>query len=257
MVDKKNKVFNPHEKEIIRDVYKGLSLPSRRLFGKQALSLGAISMLTGCNLSNEDSIEKALSVMSRFNDGVQGWLFDPNKLAPTYSEDMISQPFPFNAFYTEDEIRPSPEHFSLKVSGLVQNKKSWTLQELAAMPQTTQITRHICVEGWSAIGKWGGVRFSDFLKRVGADTTAQFIGFRCHDEYYTSIDMATALHAQTLLTLTFADQVLPPQYGYPMKLRMPTKLGYKNPKYIQEIYVTNENPGGYWEDQGYNWFGGS
>jgi DMSO/TMAO reductase YedYZ molybdopterin-dependent catalytic subunit len=112
------------------------------------------------------------------------------------------------------------------------------------------------VEGWSAIGKWGGVRFSDFLKRIGADRNARFVGFRCHDDYYTSIDMPTALHAQTLLTLTYADQVLPPQYGYPLKLRMPTKLGYKNPKYIQEIYVTNQNPGGYWEDQGYNWFGG-
>ena len=139
----------------------------------------------------------------------------------------------------------------------MQDKKDWTLDELRAMPQTNQITRHICVEGWSAIGKWGGVRFSDFLKRIGADTSASFVGFRCHDDYYTSIDMPTAMHAQTLLTLTYADEVLPPKYGYPMKLRMPTKLGYKNPKYIQEIFITNVNPGGYWEDQGYNWFGGS
>ena len=69
--------------------------------------------------------------------------------------------------------------------------------------------------------------------------------------------MPSALHAQTLLTLTYADEVLPAKYGYPMKLRIPTKLGYKNPKYIQEIFITNVNPGGYWEDQGYNWFGGS
>lgn len=251
------KIFNPHEKEIIKDVYKGLDLPTRRLFGKRALSLGAISMLTGCTMTSEDSIEEALMVMSRFNDGVQSWLFDPNKMAPTYSEDMLTKPFPFNAFYGEDEIRPSPDNFKLKVSGLVQDTKDWTLTELRAFPQTSQITRHICVEGWSAIGKWGGVRFSDFLKRIGADSTAKFVGFRCHDDYYTSIDMPTALHAQTLLTLTYADEVLPPKYGYPMKLRMPTKLGYKNPKYIQEIFVTNVNPRGYWEDQGYNWFGGS
>ena len=125
------------------------------------------------------------------------------------------------------------------------------------MPQTEQITRHICVEGWSAIGRWGGVKFSDFLERVGADTTAKYIGFKCADDYYTSIDMPTALHPQTLLTLTYDGQVLPPEYGYPMKLRMPTKLGYKNPKHIQAIFVTNAYPGGYWEDQGYNWFGGS
>ena len=256
MIEKK-KIFNPHEKEIIKDVYKGLDIPSRRLFGKKALSLGAISMLSGCSLNNEDSIEKALMVMSRFNDRVQAWLFDPNKMAPTYSEGMLTKPFPFNAFYSEAEIRPSPENFKLKVSGLVQDTKDWTLAELNTMPQTSQITRHICVEGWSAIGKWGGVKFSDFLKRIGADTNASFVGFRCHDDYYTSIDMPTAMHAQTLLTLTYADEVLPPKYGYPIKLRIPTKLGYKNPKYIQEIFITNVNPGGYWEDQGYNWFGGS
>ena len=253
----KKKIFNSHEREIIKEVYQGMALPTRRLFGKKALSLGAISMLTGCSLSDDDSIEKALMVMSRFNDDVQAWLFDPNKMAPTYPESMLTKPFPFNAFYGEDEIRPSPQDFKLKVSGMVQDTKAWTLDELRALPQTSQVTRHICVEGWSAIGKWGGVRFSDFLKRVGADTTAKFVGFKCHDDYYTSIDMPTALHAQTLLTLTYADEVLPAKYGYPLKLRMPTKLGYKNPKYIEEIFVTHVNPGGYWEDQGYNWFGGS
>jgi DMSO/TMAO reductase YedYZ molybdopterin-dependent catalytic subunit len=238
-------------------VYKNLDSESRRFFLKKTLSLGAISMLTGCTLNTNDSVEKALMKMSSFNDIVQGWLFDPKQLAPTYDESQITDPFPFNAYYGEDEIRDRPENFKLKVSGLVENKKSWTLKELRAMPQTSQVTRHICVEGWSAIGKWGGVRFSDFLKVIGADTTAKYVGFRCHDDYYTSIDMPTALHAQTLLTLTYRDKELPDEYGYPMKLRMPTKLGYKNPKYIQEITVTNVYPGGYWEDQGYNWFGGS
>ncbi|MEI6723233.1 MAG: molybdopterin-dependent oxidoreductase, partial [Betaproteobacteria bacterium] len=136
-------------------------------------------------------------------------------------------------------------------------KKPWTLPDLYALPQVSQVTRHICVEGWSAIGKWSGVRFSDFLARIGADTTAKYVGFKCGDDYYTSIDMATALHPQTQLTLRFADQILLPKYGFPMKLRMPTKLGYKNPKHIMAITVSNTNPGGYWEDQGYNWFGGS
>jgi DMSO/TMAO reductase YedYZ molybdopterin-dependent catalytic subunit len=125
------------------------------------------------------------------------------------------------------------------------------------MPQAEQITRHICVEGWSAIGRWGGVKFSDFLRRIGADLTAKYVGFNCFDDYSTSIDMATALHPQTLLTLTFDGQILPAKYGYPMKLRIPTKLGYKNPKYISEIFITNDNPGGFWENQGYEWFGGN
>jgi DMSO/TMAO reductase YedYZ molybdopterin-dependent catalytic subunit len=131
------------------------------------------------------------------------------------------------------------------------------LAELNAMPQRNQVTRHICVEGWSAIGKWGGVPFGDFLRRVGADLTAQYVGFQCADDYFTSIDMPTALHPQTILALSYDGQPLPPKYGFPMKLRMPTKLGYKNPKHIQMIVVTNTYPGGYWENQGYNWFGGS
>jgi DMSO/TMAO reductase YedYZ molybdopterin-dependent catalytic subunit len=139
----------------------------------------------------------------------------------------------------------------------VADRHAWTLAELRALPQTDQITRHICVEGWSAIGKWGGVTFANFLSRVGADTGAKYVGFKCADDYYTSIDMPTALHPQTLLTLSYDGQPLPPRYGFPMKLRMPTKLGYKNPKHIQAIFVTNTYPGGYWEDQGYNWFGGS
>ena len=104
---------------------------------------------------------------------------------------------------------------------------------------TSQITRHICVEGWSAIGKWSGVRFGDFLQRIGADTTAKYVGFKCADDYYTSIDMPTALHPQTLLTFWFADRCCPPKYGFPMKLRMPTKLGFKNPKHIAALFVTN------------------
>ena len=147
--------------------------------------------------------------------------------------------------------------YRLEVTGLVADKRKWTLAELRAMPQVDQVTRHICVEGWSAIGKWGGVPFADFLRKVGADTGAKHDGFKCADDYFTSIDMPTALHPQTQLTLTYDGQVLPPKYGFPMKLRMPTKVGYKNPKHIQAIFVTNTYPGGYWEDQGYNWFGGS
>ena len=101
------------------------------------------------------------------------------------------------------------------------------------------------------------MRFSDFLARIGADTTAKYVGFQCADDYYGSIDMATALHPQTQLSLRYADELLPPKYGYPMKLRIPTKLGFKNPKLIAAIFVTNEYPGGYWEDKGYNWYSGS
>ncbi|MEX3951685.1 molybdopterin-dependent oxidoreductase [Paraburkholderia sp. EG287B] len=243
---------------IIKDVRSELKSPARRLLGKQILTLGGIAMLSGCDLSNDKSVNTALRKMSFFNDRVQALLFDPDKMAPTYPESMITRPFPFNAFYDIDDVpEVDAATYRLQVGGLANGKRIWTLDELRALPQESQITRHICIEGWSAIGHWGGVRFSDFLRRAGADTTAKYVALHCADNYWTSIDMPTALHAQTLLTLTYDGDVLPPKYGFPMKLRMPTKLGYKNPKHIVAITLTNEYPGGYWENQGYNWFGGS
>jgi len=255
---KKTIIMPEQGQAMLADALRQIQQPSRRLFLQRSLTLGGLSLLTGCNVNDASSIDTALTAVSRFNDKVQGWLFDPNKLAPTYPDSMITRPFPFNAYYGEDEVEEvDGDAWRLELSGLIADKKSWTLPQLRALPQETQVTRHICVEGWSAIGKWGGVPFSHFLKRVGADTTAKYIGFQCADDYFTSIDMATALHPQTIMALTYDGEELPPKYGYPMKLRMPTKLGYKNPKHIQAIFVTNTYPGGYWENQGYNWFGGS
>jgi DMSO/TMAO reductase YedYZ molybdopterin-dependent catalytic subunit len=236
----------------------GLENLERRLFLRQGLSLGALTLLTGCNLTDQESVQRVLWAMSRWNDGVQDWLFDPKRLAPEFPESRITRPFPFNGYYPESEVRViEGSTFKLELAGMIKEKKPWTLPELYALPQVSQVTRHICVEGWAAIGKWSGVRFSDFLAKVGADTTAKYVGFMCADDYYGSIDMATALHPQTQLSFKFADELLPPKYGYPMKLRIPTKLGFKNPKHIAAIFVTNEYPGGYWEDKGYNWYSGS
>ena len=246
------------EQAIVKAALQAMPQASRRLFLKRGLSLGGLSLLTGCTLTDGDSVERALMRVSTFNDKIQAWIFNPNKLAPTYPDSMITRPFPFNAYYDiEDVPKINGDSFQLEIGGLVANKHPWTLAQLHALPQVSQVTRHICVEGWSAIGKWGGVPFATFLKHIGADLSAKYVGFKCADDYYTSIDMPTALQAQTQLSLTYDGQILPPKYGYPMKLRIPTKLGYKNPKHIQSIYVTNVNPGGYWEDQGYNWFGGS
>ncbi len=243
---------------ILIDVRRELAMPSRRLFTQRALTLGGLSLLTGCSLTDDASVNRFLMSVSRFNDRVQAWLFDPKRLAPTYTQAQLTRPFPFNAYYEIDDVPDvDASDFVLELSGLVSGKKRWTLPELYALPHEEQITRHICVEGWSAIGRWGGTPFAAFLRRIGADTNAKFIGFKCADDYYESIDMATALHPQTLLTFQYDGETLPAKYGFPMKLRMPTKLGYKNPKHIMEIFVTNTYPGGYWSDRGYNWFGGS
>ena len=244
--------FWPRRKRVqLVEIQPDLVRLERRLFLRNGLSLGALTMLTGCDLTDGDTVDKVLWAMSRWNDKVQAFLFDPDRLAPTYGTSDITKPFPFNAFYDIDG-----GDWKLEVSGLVQDRTPWTLDRLRTLPQQSQITRHICIEGWSAIGQWGGVRFSDFLARVGADTRARYVSFRCADDYRGSIDMATALHPQTLLALTFRGAPLPPRYGFPAKLRVPTKLGFKNPKHIVAIEVNNTFPGGFWEDYGYNWFSG-
>jgi DMSO/TMAO reductase YedYZ molybdopterin-dependent catalytic subunit len=243
---------------IVKDAQKELGSSSRRLFGKRILTLGGLALLSGCDLTNDKSVNNLLRTMSSFNDDAQARLFDRSKLAPTYPDSMITRPFPFNAFYDIDQVpEVDARTYRLELAGLVKGRRVWTLGELSALPQRSQVTRHICIEGWSAIGKWGGVRFSDFLLLAGADTTAKYVALHCADNYWTSIDMPTALHPQTLLTLTYDGNVLPAKYGFPMKLRIPTKLGFKNPKHIMAIFVTNAYPGGYWEDMGYNWFSGS
>ncbi len=239
------------------DHRRGLDRVSRRLFLRGTLSIGALSLLSGCNLEDDDTVDRVLSAMSRWNDTVQAALFSSARMAPTYRESDITDPFPFNAYYPLSEVRHvDGGSWRLEISGLVAERRPWTLADLAALPRTDQITRHICIEGWSAIGKWGGVPFRDFLAHIGADTRARYVAFRCADDYRSSLDMATALHGQTLLALTFRDHPLPAAYGFPVKLRVPTKLGFKNPKHIVAIEVTNVYPGGFWEDYGYNWFSG-
>jgi len=230
----------------------------RRLFLRNSLSLGGLSLLSGCALDNNASVEHALSLMSRFTDRMQALLFSRQRLAREFDPSRITHPFPFNAYYDESDVRlVEISSWRLEMSGLVSDKSPWSVARFRTLPQKRQITRHICVEGWSAIGDWSGVPLSVFLQHVGADLRAKYVNFRCFDDYNTSIDMATALHPQTIMALDFGGNPLPPAYGAPMKIRIPTKLGYKNPKYLASIEVTNHFPGGYWEDQGYDWFGGS
>ena len=154
--------------------------------------------------------------------------------------------------------RKSMARFRLKVSGLVTGKRSWTLPELYALPHAEQITRHICVEGWSAIGRWGGTPFSRVSASASARTrAAKYVGFKCADDYYESIDMPTALHPQTLLTFTYDGATLPREIRIPDEAADADQARLQESEAIMEIFVTNTFPGGYWVDQGYNWFGGS
>jgi len=229
----------------------------RRAFLRDTVSLGALTLLTGCDISNNSGLQGVLRAMSGWNDRVQAWLFNPRKLAPTYSDADVLNPPRFNAFYGIDQVKPvDGAAWRLELAGAIENKQPWTKDALYALPQETQITRLVCVEGWDYIGEWSGVPLRSFLERIGADKSAKYVGFKCSDTYSGSIDMATALHPQTILATHYAGQPLPDAYGFPMRLRTPVKLGFKQPKWIYAMEVTNTYPGGYWEDGGYNWFSG-
>lgn len=230
---------------------------NRRQLLRGALSLGALSMLTGCTVSDRSSVQRVLRTVSSFNDRVQGWLFNPNKLARTYDVSQVVKPPRFNAYYEIEDVKPIDiGGWKLELAGLIKDKRSWSLAQIYALPEQEEIIKHICVEGWDYIGQWSGPRLKDFLIRVGADLTAKYVEFHGNDDYMESIDMASALHPQTILATKYAGEPITDPYGYPLRLRTAVKLGYKNPKWIRAIVVTNTYNGGFWENQGFNWFSG-
>jgi DMSO/TMAO reductase YedYZ molybdopterin-dependent catalytic subunit len=229
----------------------------RRLLARHGLSLGALTLLTGCDISDNNAVQGVLARFSRWNDRVQAALFSDARLAPTFAESRAVKDFRYNAWYGPDKApRLDAADYRLALAGLIANKQPWSVEQLHALPQESQITRHVCVEGWSMIGKWTGTPLRTFLARIGADTTARYVGFECADGYYEGIDMPTALHPQTIMAFRLSDEILPTRYGFPFKIRIPTKLGFKNPKFVTTIYVTNQEPRGFWPDRGYNWFSG-
>lgn len=169
----------------------------------------------------------------------------------------MNSPFRFNAYYEERQVRDPPPDWRLELAGLVADKTPWTLENLRGLPAKSQVTRHICIEGWSQISQWSGVPPQVFPRRVGADLRARYVAFKCFDGYSTSIDMPSASHPQTLLALDFLARPLAPEWGAPVRRRIPARLGFKSAKNLQAISVINPYPGGYWEDLGYDWFSGS
>jgi DMSO/TMAO reductase YedYZ molybdopterin-dependent catalytic subunit len=193
-----------------------------------------------------------------FSDWASARLFRSTHLAPTFADADLT---PFNRFPINGYDVADPEvdfdKWNLTVTGAVQKPGDYTLAQIQTLPKFIQNTRHVCVEGWDVIGKFGGVRLSDFLNMIGADTRARFVYVECADDYYESLDMETALHPQTMLCYEMYGQPLTREHGAPLRLTIPTKVGYKQPKYLTDLKVTNVlERVGYWEDQGYSAFYG-
>jgi len=193
-----------------------------------------------------------------FSDWASKLLFRRGHLAPTFADSALTpfEKFPIND-YDVDDPGVILENWTLTVGGAVRKPGDYRLDQIQALPLKRQNTRHVCVEGWDVIGRFGGARVSDFLAMIGADTTARYITVGCADDYYESLDMETALHPQTLLCYEMYDQPLTREHGAPLRLQIPTKIGYKQAKYLTDLKVTNVlERVGYWEDQGYSAFYG-
>ncbi len=191
-----------------------------------------------------------------FSDWMSDKFFRSHHLAPTFDDSALT---PLSKFFVNtfdvDDPEVDLDQWTLTVGGEAKKPGEYKIETFKSLPKFTQNTRHVCVEGWDVIGRFGGARVSDFLNLIGADTSARYIFVECADSYYESIDMATALHPQSLLCYEMYDQPLTREHGAPLRLRMPTKIGYKQAKYLTSFTVTNVlSRAGYWEDQGYSDF---
>ena len=193
-----------------------------------------------------------------FSDWASKLLFRSGHLATTFTDSELTpfSNFPIND-YDVDDPGVDFDRWTLTVSGAVQKPGDYTLAQIQALPKVSQNIRHVCVEGWDVIGQFAGARLSDFLKMIGADPSARYIYVECADDYYESLDLASAMHPQSLLTYEMYGQPLTRQHGAPLRLTIPTKIGYKQAKYLTDLKVTNVlERVGYWEDQGYSSFYG-
>lgn len=229
----------------------------RRRVLKGALGLGALTMLSGCDVTERDQVQTVLRAMSSWNDRVQAAIFRPGHLAPTYPESQVMLPPRFNAHYDVEDVKPvDATRWRLELSGRIRDKRAWTVEQLSRLPEQEMIIRHICVEGWDYIGQWSGVNLRAFLELVGADLGAKYVAFRCADGYTESIDMPTALHPQTMLATKYAKEPLAHPFGFPLRLRTATKLGFKNAKWLTGLEVTDELVPTYYMKEGFDWFAG-
>jgi len=240
-----------------------------------AVQAAGLLLLAGCdNLSRSDWFTSLLGKAERVTQRAQRLISPRKALAKEFTEADLSAVFPPNGNrdpenpYYQRMARNGFADWKLEINGLVQQPTTVSLTDIHAMPSRTQITRHDCVEGWSAIGKWKGVQLGRMLERVQPLPSARYVVFHCADpdeegqHYYESLDFGDAFHPQTILAYEMNDQTLPIAHGAPLRLRVERQLGYKHAKYVMRIELVESlehiggGRGGYWEDQGYEWYAG-
>lgn len=250
--------------------------PLQRRDFLRSVTLGSSALiLGGCDAMNENAtFREALRTAEKLNQMTHGALMDRATLAPEFALSDISPVFKTNGSVTAtsaDYLAHVENNFAdwrLRVDGMVANPVEIGLEALKAMPSRTQITRHDCVEGWSAIAQWQGTPLRLLLQQARVSPRAKYIVFHCADNYgarpyYESVDLIDAFHPQTILAWGMNGETLPVKYGAPIRLRVERQLGYKQAKYVMRIEATDDltkfhgGKGGYWEDVGdYEWYAG-
>jgi len=228
-----------------------------RLITRRTLLLGlaASTALAGCDGGR--TATAFLAEMERWNERVDRLLFSENRLAPEPPASDLTPEADFPSYFISDSVPIAPDNWMLAVGGMVARPSVFSLDQLMRMPRTGMRVRHHCVEGWSAVAEWHGVAIRELAKTVGASRDAQYVEFRSFDNgYYSTWDIESSLHPQTILAYGMNGKTLDPGHGAPLRLYSPVKLGYKSVKYLTEVNFLANRTGGYWEDQGYDWYGG-
>ncbi|HYK83312.1 MAG TPA: molybdopterin-dependent oxidoreductase [Gemmatimonadales bacterium] len=230
----------------------------RRRFVRLTAGASAAALLGACGWDGGNELRPLLWDVSRLNDWIgEKVFFSPTRLAPTYLPAERSVMLPSYFISATVPMLRDPTAWRLRVAGLVARPLTLTLDDLMGMTRVSYTVKHHCVEGWSAIASWHGVPVAAIVERCRPLPAARYLKFESFDSGYANgWDLASAMHPQTILAYGMNDAPLPPDHGAPLRLYAPTKLGYKLTKYLVSITFTEQRPGGYWEDQGYPWFGG-
>jgi len=253
----------------------------RRQLLRGAVAAAGAAALSGCDrLSNNASFVATLQSAEKLSHAAGRVLAPKSAMAQEFSPKDVAPVFRGNGTLDPQDAdylalrKDGFTAYRLTVGGLVENPLELSLEQLRALPSRTQITRHDCVEGWSCIGKWKGASLGALLDRAKPMAQAKFVVFRCFDSmsgpaldgrdsrYYESVDLDEARHAQTILAYELNDKPLPVINGAPVRARIERQLGYKHAKYVKAIEVVESfaairgGKGGYWEDEGYEWYAG-
>ena len=230
---------------------------SRRDLFRLGLTGGSALVATACGWDGGPTLEPKLRLVSSANDWIGARLFSKTKLAPTYPISQRATSMPGYFVSKEMPTLEHPETWQLQVGGLVKAPQAFNLAALMALPAVTYTVKHHCVEGWTSINTWTGVPLSTIASIVQTVPAARYVRFESFDSgYMNGWDIESALHPQTLLAYAYNDKPLMPMHGAPVRLYSPVKLGYKLTKYLTTVTFGTQKSGGYWEDQGYPWFGG-